>query len=108
MNEIYTLCDQVASAVQKHLVVHEHFFLQHLARRPEWTNMSNAEKLYNIIREFNYRSYGQQLLSLVLRAIQDWLPSNEVPMLRDFLVDLETLSTTKVLGVKNTFSVVST
>lgn len=78
-----------------------------LAMNSDWASMPYSEKLMQILINFNYKGYGEKLITIVLQAIQDTLPSAEVDMLRDFLVDLEKLQTSKLLGVKDALQVVS-
>lgn len=78
-----------------------------LAMNSDWASMPYSEKLMQILINFNYKGYGEKLITIVLQAIQDTLPSAEVDMLRDFLVDLEQLQTSKILGVKDALQVVS-
>lgn len=70
--------------------------------------MANGEKLMMIVTKFNYKEYGEKLISIGLGMAQDSLPSGEVTQLRDFLEKLDTMKKTKSLGVKRALSVVCT
>ena len=83
------------------------FLLQTLSQQPEWEGMPSGEKLLKIMTQFNYKAYGNELIGIALKAVQETLlPSEEVTKLRDFITQIEAAQRGTELGVKSALEVV--